>query len=48
VVSAALQRVFDLRIPLQDIPFDVRVQRLAVDPDGVTLALIGQDLVYST
>jgi hypothetical protein len=48
VVSAALQRVFDLRIPLQDIRFDVRVQRLAVDPDGVTLALIGQDLVYST
>ncbi|HZC70978.1 MAG TPA: DUF2993 domain-containing protein [Jatrophihabitans sp.] len=46
-VSAALNHVFDVNIPLQQVRFDVRVRRLAVDDSGLTLELTGHDLAYS-
>jgi hypothetical protein len=46
-VAAALGQVFDLAIPLQGIPFDVRVRKLRVGADGVTIKLTGRDLSYS-
>lgn len=45
-VAAALSRLFQVAIPLRDIPFDIRVQRLAVDAKGVTIALAGRQLTY--
>jgi hypothetical protein len=45
--AAAVQHLFDLRIPLQNVPFDVRIQRLEVGQTGVTLELVGRDLAYS-
>jgi hypothetical protein len=42
----ALTRVFGIDIPLQGIPFDVRLNSLRVDPDGLVIGLIGQDLDY--
>ncbi|HEX3337113.1 MAG TPA: DUF2993 domain-containing protein [Jatrophihabitans sp.] len=47
VASAALNQVFDLAVPLQGIPFKVRVQSLRTDPSGVTIDLTGRDLSYS-
>jgi hypothetical protein len=46
-VTAALGQVFDLAIPLQGIPFDIRVRELRVGADGVTIKLTGRDLAYS-
>lgn len=45
--AASALQVLALRIPLQNIPFDVRVRQLAVDAQGVTITLIGRDLAYS-
>lgn len=50
VTGAALNSIteaFGISIPLQDIPFDVRVRSLSVGSDGVVITLVGQDLVYS-
>jgi hypothetical protein len=50
VTGAAISSVaeaFGISIPLQDIPFDVRVRSLSVSSDGVVIALVGQDLVYT-
>jgi hypothetical protein len=47
VASAALNQVFDLAVPLQGIPFKVRVQSLRTDRSGVTIDLTGRDLTYS-
>jgi hypothetical protein len=47
-VSALLNQVFDLTVPLQGIPFKVRVQSLQVDQSGVQIALTGADLSYSS
>jgi hypothetical protein len=46
-LSQALNQVFDLDIPLQGIPFDVRVQSLTAGPDGIVAQLSGRDLSYS-
>lgn len=46
-VADALGRVFDLDIPLQGIPFHVRVTSLRVESDGVILGLAGSDLSYA-
>lgn len=43
----SLTRLFRIDIPLQDIPFHVRVKSLTVGPDGVAIMLAGQDLVYT-
>jgi hypothetical protein len=45
-VVDAIVREFDLRIPLQGIPFQVRLQSLRVDPSGVIITLTGSDLLY--
>jgi hypothetical protein len=45
-LRASLSRLFSLHIPLQNVPFDVRVDSLAVTADGVTIDLSGRDLVY--
>jgi hypothetical protein len=44
---ASLEQIFQLVIPLQNMPFNVHVQALEVGEDGVTLELTGRDLVYS-
>lgn len=43
----ALANVFGISIPLQSIPFDVRLKSLSVDSDGLTITLAGKDLVYT-
>jgi LmeA-like phospholipid-binding len=43
----SLTRAFGINIPLQDIPFDVRLKSLTVGSDGVLIKLVGQDLVYT-
>lgn len=43
----ALTRAFGISIPLQDIPFDVRLKSLRVDSDAVVITLAGKDLVYT-
>jgi LmeA-like phospholipid-binding len=43
----ALGQVFDLSVPLQGIPFKIRVRSLRVEPQGVLVALSGADLTYS-
>lgn len=45
-VAVAVARLFAVRIPLQNIPFDVRVDSLDVTAGGVTFDLSGRDLVY--
>ena len=50
VVAAALpaiRKIFTVRLPLDGIPFDVRVRRLSVDTSGLHLALVGHNLSYS-
>ncbi len=47
-VAASLEEIFQLAIPLRDIPFDVHVQALEVGQSGVTLELTGRDLGYSS
>jgi hypothetical protein len=46
-VTSALHKVFDLSIPLQGIPFHVRVRSLTVDREGIHLILAGRDLSYT-
>jgi hypothetical protein len=46
-VTSALNSVFDLTVPLQGIPFKIRVKSLQVDGSGVRLQLTGSDLTYS-
>jgi hypothetical protein len=43
----SLTRVFGISIPLQEIPFDVRLKSLSVDSSGLAVTLVGTDLVYS-
>jgi hypothetical protein len=45
-VSAVLEQVLDVKIPLNGIPFDVRVQQLAMDSSGLRLDMAGADLTY--
>lgn len=44
--TALLDRLFAVAIPLQHIPFDVRVRTLAVSPSGVTITFTGRGLSY--
>lgn len=46
-VVAALTQVFDLDIPLQGIPFHVRVTSVRVGQQGLVVALTGRDLSYA-
>lgn len=46
-VASALNRVFDLTIPLQGIPFKIRVTALHAERSGVIVQLLGRDLSYS-
>jgi hypothetical protein len=45
-LTRALNRVFDVRLPLTDIPFHVQVQSLQATSQGLELRLTGSDLVY--
>jgi hypothetical protein len=47
-LSTVLNKVFDLTVPLQGIPFNVRVQSLRTDSHGLSLTLAGTELTYST
>ena len=46
-VASALDKVFDLAIPLQGIPFKIRVTALRAEESGVVVQLSGRDLRYS-
>jgi LmeA-like phospholipid-binding len=46
-VAAALNQVFHLAVPLQGIPFKIRVKSLRVEPTAVYVDLTGADLTYS-
>jgi hypothetical protein len=47
-VTSALNSVFDLSVPLQGIPFKIRVRSLQVDGSGVRIELTGSHLTYSS
>jgi hypothetical protein len=42
-----LRKIFDLRIPLDAIPFDITVRSLDAGPNGLEMALVGHNLTYS-
>jgi hypothetical protein len=44
--AGALNSVFDVGIPLQGIPFTVRLQSLRVTRNGLLIGLTGHDLAY--
>jgi hypothetical protein len=44
----ALTSAFRIQIPLQGIPFDVRLRDVSAGPDGVVVTLAGRDLVYDS
>jgi DUF2993 family protein len=46
-VASALNHVFDLKIPLQGIPFKIRVTALHAERSGVVVQLLGRNLSYS-
>jgi LmeA-like phospholipid-binding len=46
--TSALNQVFDRTVPLQNLPFDIRVKSLTVDSGGIHIAFAGKDLVYSS
>jgi hypothetical protein len=45
-VSAVLAQVFDVKTPLQGIPFDIDVQKLSMDSSGLRIDLAGANLTY--
>lgn len=45
--TSALTKVFDVTVPLQGLPFKVRVTSLRVDKGGVLIDLSGKDLTYT-
>ncbi|HET6876183.1 MAG TPA: DUF2993 domain-containing protein [Jatrophihabitans sp.] len=46
-VAGLLTKVFDVRLPVNGLPFNARVRSLYADADGLHLALTGADLTYS-
>jgi hypothetical protein len=46
-LTGALEAIFSLTIPLDGLPFDIRVDSLDVNPDAVVLHLSGAQLHYS-
>jgi hypothetical protein len=46
-VTSVLNSVFDLAVPLDGIPFKIRVRSLQVDGSGVHIELTGSHLTYS-
>lgn len=46
-LAGLLSKVFDVSVPLQGIPFKIRVTSLTVDELGVHIGLTGSDLSYS-
>ena len=45
-LTAALDELFGVQLPLSGIPFQVQVTDLTVEPDGLHLSLRGRDLSY--
>lgn len=45
-ITRTLNQTFDLSVPLQGLPFQVRVTGLSVDESGLHLRLAGTNLVY--
>jgi hypothetical protein len=45
--AQALGKIFDVAIPLADLPFRIQVQRLDATREGLVLQLHGKDLSYS-
>lgn len=46
VLTSALAEILGVAVPLQGIPFDVRLEGLRVEDDGLHLVLTGSDLSY--
>jgi DUF2993 family protein len=46
-VTSGLNKVFDVGVPLQGIPFKISVVSLRVESQGVVIALTGRNLSYS-
>ena len=46
-LASTLGQVFDVSLPLQGIPFKIRVRALQVDAQGVLVTLTGSNLTYS-
>ena len=46
-VIDSITSAFGISIPLQGIPFDVRLRSLSVNSAGLVFTLVGHDLVYS-
>ena len=46
-LAAALQEIFGVELPLSGIPFQIRVEDLAVEKDGLHLSMSGRDLSYT-
>ncbi len=47
VVSAALNKIFDVRIPFDQVPFQLRIRSLTVDAQGLQARFVGADLSIS-
>ncbi len=45
-VADALRKVFDIDVPLSNLPLNTRVKSLSAEKGGVRLVLTGQDLTY--
>ena len=48
IVADALHKLFDVSIPLDGLPFDIKVRSLVADATGVHADLVGSDLTYSS
>jgi LmeA-like phospholipid-binding len=47
VVSAALNKIFDVRIPLDRVPFQLRIRSLTVGAQGLQARFVGADLTIT-
>lgn len=47
VGSAALNKIFDVRIPLDRVPFQLRIRSLTVGPQGLQARFVGADLTIT-
>ena len=46
-VSTVLNKIFDVRIPFDGLPFEIKVRSVTVDATGLHARFVGADLTYS-
>ena len=46
-VSTVLNKIFDVQIPFDGLPFDIKVRSVTVDAKGLHAQFVGSDLTYS-